>query len=749
MHITTNPAPVSDQDYETAVIGMDCAQCAQTLEHGIRSLPGVTGCVVNWSTTHLHVRYDPQQLDEDSIVTRIRLLGYDIATPSLSAPAAQDLSFLSFMRSRPAMAQPLIMGIVLLLLALALRIMTDYSSLPYILEVLALIIAGYPIARAGLSALLVSRQITINLLMIIAAVGAVVIGETTEAIILMLLFVIGELLEGFTSQRSSLALQQLMCLAPAEATLLLPCHDSPACPPREQTVPVCHVQPGQTILVKPGERIPLDGTILRGRSSINQQHITGESLPIERTVGELVYAGSINGQGALEITVTAPANETLLSRIATLVEQARAQRAPIERFINRFAAVYTPAVVVVAILVALIPPVFFGQPFWNSADVEHGWFYRALTLLVIACPCALVISTPVSIVSALSAATRMGILIKGGAILESLHHVRIFAFDKTGTITVGQPTVASIRCIDSDAHLVPGIPTSLTCHCTDLLALAAAIERRSAHPLAHAVVQAAHDHHLSLQAFVVEDVEALPGRGIQGIVNGQQVTIGSQALFASHHATHPDLWHHAHLAEANGETLLFVESNERLLGYLSVADMPRPSSRQALEDLRAAGITHTVLLTGDTLPTATRIGHAVGIDEIRASLLPADKLDALHDLRHRHGAIAMVGDGINDTPALAAADIGIAMGVSGSAQALDTADIALMHDDLTSLPKLLHLSRRTHTIIRQNIALSLLPKALILLLALGGWATLWMAILADMGTSLLVTANGMRLSRPS
>ncbi|NJP05899.1 MAG: heavy metal translocating P-type ATPase [Chloroflexaceae bacterium] len=646
-------------------------------------------------------------------------------------------------------------GTALLLLVLGLALVGVPPWVTESLKVLALLVAGYPIFRSGISALLLSRQVSINLLMSIAAIGAIIIGEPLEAATVMILFGLGEALEGFTMRRSQRALQDLMQISPAEATILLPCLDCaehmgqhgytggpcPWCGTHEQRLPVTDVQVGQVMLVKPGERVPLDGTIVRGSSAVNQQHLTGESMPVERGNGEMVYAGSINGNGALEVTITSPADATLISRITTLVEQAQAQRAPLERFMERFAAIYTPAVVIIATLIAVIPPMLFGQPFWNTPAGETGWFYRALSVLVIACPCALVISIPVTVVSALTTATRNGVLIKGGAVLEALQRVRVFAFDKTGTLTTGQPQVVAIQCLldQQQKHM----PCS---SCDDLLLLAAAIEQHSSHPLANAVVQAAQGRLPGKRLPMVEHVEALPGRGMQGIVDGQRVIISSHPFFERTYGCDTILCDALTRAEQQGQTGVVIgREPQGMVGYLTLSDLPRSISRQVLADLQAAGITHTVILTGDHAAAAQHIATAVGATDVRAGLLPEDKLHAVAELQHDYGPVAMVGDGMNDTPALAAADIGIAMGAAGSAQALAIADIALLNDDLSRLPFLLRLSRRTNRVIRQNIVLSLLPKFIVLLLALGGWASLWLAILADMGTSLLVTANGMRL----
>jgi Cd2+/Zn2+-exporting ATPase len=762
---------------EFVVRGMDCADCARTLERGLARLEGVSACSVNFGTATLSATYDPARLDAAKLAARVRALGYELGAdeaqpevrPAGLAAEGHLASFSAFVRfvfSRRATGIPLGLGIALLLAGLLLE-WRGHSQAGSLLAILALVVAGYPIALSGLRALLVGRQMTINLLMISAAIGAVIIGETSEAATLILLFTLGEALESFTAERSREALRGLERLAPAQASVLMPCLDCaehlgqngyqggpcPFCGPHEQVLPVAQVQVGQTVLVKPGERIPLDGCITQGSSLVAQQHITGESIPVTRGVGDLLYAGSVNGDGALEIAVSSPASESLLSRIANLVAQAQARRAPVERFIDRFAAVYTPAVVVAAAALASLPPLLFGQPFWNTPS-EQGWLYRALALLVVACPCALVISTPVSIVSALVAAARQGVLVKGGAALEALRQVRIFAFDKTGTLTRGQPQVTGMHCADGccESLALPTrqasrFPSADCAHCDDLLALAAAVERRSAHPLASAVLAAADARALRTRYSAAENVRALPGRGLVGTVAGRQVRIGSQAFFDAEHVYAPALCAQVVAAEAVGQTALLVCACDEgaVCGYLTVADTPRPESRQALADLKAAGIARTVMLTGDNAGVGQAIGAQVGVDEVWAGLLPHEKLAAVESLHEQYGAVAMVGDGVNDTPALAAASVGIAMGAAGSAQALQTADIALLGDDLSKLPFLVRLSQQTGRIIRQNIGISLLSKLAFVLLAMGGWATLWLAVIADMGISLLVTLNGARL----
>jgi Cd2+/Zn2+-exporting ATPase len=491
----------------------------------------------------------------------------------------------------------------------------------------------------------------------------------------------------------------------------------------ERVVPVEEVQAGDLLLVRPGERIAADGIVRAGTSAVDQAAITGESLPCDKTVGHPIFAGSLNGQGALEVEVTRRVEDTTLARIIHLVEEAQAQRAPAQQFVDRFARLYTPAVLGLAVALGLVPPLLFAQP-WGP------WVYRGLALLIVSCPCALVVSTPVSIVSAIANAARHGVLIKGGAYLEALGRIGVIALDKTGTITRGRLEVTDIVPLDG------GSPEAL-------LARAASIEDRSEHPLARAIVEAAKARGAVFQP--ATDVKAIPGRGARGIVGTEVITLGSPRLLAE---TWPQddgaLRTIAHL-EAQGKTAMVMGTEDRPVGVIALADTLRPQSRDAVMALRAAGVSRVALLTGDNAAVAESIARAVGADEVRARLLPEGKLAAVRELRARHGDLVMVGDGVNDAPALAAATVGVAMGVAGSDVALETADVALMADDLGKLPFVMALGRATVGVIQQNIAFALAIKALAIAAVFPGWLTLWLAVLGDMGASVLVTLNGMRL----
>jgi Cd2+/Zn2+-exporting ATPase len=501
---------------------------------------------------------------------------------------------------------------------------------------------------------------------------------------------------------------------------------------------------GDRIIVKPGERIPMDGRVLSGHTAVNQAPITGESIPVEKSSSDEVFAGTINGDGLLEIEVTHLAADNTLSRLIYLVEEAQTQKTPTQRFVDRFARVYTPIVVTGAVLVATLPPLLLGQPFLDTPD-SRGWLYRALTLLVIACPCALVIATPVAVVSAISAAARRGVLIKGGAYLEALGRVKVVAFDKTGTLTQGRPELVNIACVDNCCAEARLHDPLIACrHCDDMLARAAAVERYSTHPLAQAITMAAEAR--ALPQLQVEQVENLPGRGVQGQVDNQLITVGSHTLLHAGTPDTADFCQRITEAEANGHTTMLVREDDALRGYLAVSDPPRHTSPSTIAALKEIGIHRTIMLTGDNATVANAVGQKLGLDQVRAGLMPTDKVTAVRELVDEYGdSVAMVGDGVNDAPALAAASVGIAMGAGGTAQALETADVALMADDLTQLPVAIRQGHRATRTIHFNIWFALVIKAVFLLTAVFGLATLWMAVFADMGASLIVTLNGMRL----
>jgi len=575
--------------------------------------------------------------------------------------------------------------------------------------------AIFPAQRAWQS--LTRRSLDINVLMAIAVVGAMIIEEYEEAAMVVSLFAAAQWLEAQSLDRARKAIGKLLDLAPTAVLI----RDDRG----ERVVGIDLVTPGTLMIVKPGDRLALDGIVRSGRSDVNQAPITGESLPIEKAEGDEVFAGTINGHGALTVSVTRRRADTTLARIVHLVESAQAKRAPMQQFIDRFAAWYTPTVVILAVLIATVPVVLLGQTF----DV---WLYRALVLLVVSCPCALVISTPVSIVSALAGAAQQGVLVKGGIHLERLAGVKVVAFDKTGTMTTGKLTLDAIRPIGEIAA-------------AELLRFAASVESQSEHPIAAAILREAHGRGVEMDA--PSDVRALPGLGVEGRVREHAVVCGTPRLMTERGIMTPEADALTSEIVRDGMSPIVVSASGRPIGVLGVTDRPKADAADVVADLRANGVTRVALLTGDHDAAARATGSQVGVDEVRSGQLPADKVTAIEHLRHAHGAVAMIGDGVNDAPALAAADVGIVMGAIGSAAALETADIALMTDDLPKVPYTIRLSRATLANIRVNVALSVGLKVAFVLLAVAGVATLWMAVLADTGASALVVANAVRLRR--
>jgi Cd2+/Zn2+-exporting ATPase len=574
---------------------------------------------------------------------------------------------------------------------------------------LAIVLSGLAVFRKGVAALL-RGQLNINALMSVAVTGAFVIGQWPEAAMVMALYALAELIEARSVERARQAIAALLALSPPQAEVRQA--DGRWTLQAAAAVPV-----GATVRVKPGERLALDGRVTAGQSAVDQSPVTGESIPVDKQAGDEVYAGTINQAGALEFEVTHAASDTVLARIIHAVEEAQGQRAPMQRFVDRFAAVYTPAVFVIALAVAVLPPLLLG---WAWLDA----FYKALVLLVIACPCALVISTPVSIVSGLSAAARRGIVIKGGVYLEQARRLRVVALDKTGTLTEGRPLLV--------AHeLLAGAGP-------DALQIARSLAVRSDHPVSRAVAAG-----LEAVELPVEDFAAELGRGVQGRVAGRAYVLGNHRwLHERGHCT-PALEALMQQHEQQGRTLSVLAGEDGALALFAVADTVKPGSREAITELQALGV-RTVMLTGDNAATAQAIARQVGITEVRAQLLPQDKQRAVAELGEH---VAMVGDGVNDSPSLAAAAVGFSMGAAGTDIAKESADVLVMNDDLRRVPETIRLSRKTHAVLWQNIALALGIKAVFLVLALMGSATMWMAVFADMGASLLVVFNGLRLLR--
>jgi Zn2+/Cd2+-exporting ATPase len=584
----------------------------------------------------------------------------------------------------------------------------------------SILIGGYRLFITGFKNLF-RLEFDMRTLMTIAVIGAAIIGEWGEGATVVILFAISEVLESYSMDKARQSIRSLMDIAPKEA--LIRRGD------KEFTVEVDDIRIGDILIVKPGQKIAMDGTVVKGLSTVNQAAITGESVPVSKTINDEVFAGALNEEGLLEIKVTKHVDDTTIAKIIHLVEEAQAERAPSQAFVDRFAKYYTPVIILISLLVAVIPPLLLDAD-WSK------WIYQGLAVLVVGCPCALVISTPVSIVTAIGNAARNGVLIKGGIHLEEMGAIKAIAFDKTGTLTEGIPVVTD--------YLPQG-----DSNVNELFSIIAALENGSQHPLASAIMKKAEQENLPYQDLVIEDFSSITGKGIKGRVNDKMYYVGSPNFFneilangipSNLKMTISDL-------QNKGKTVMVAGTETEIGALLAVADEVRGNSKSVIQKLHSLGINKTIMLTGDNQATANAIGHQIGVSDIQADLLPQDKLTFIKELRNKYDRVAMVGDGVNDAPALAASTVGIAMGGAGTDTALETADIALMADDLGKLPFTVKLSRKALFIIKQNITFSLGIKLLALLLVIPGWLTLWIAIFADMGATLIVTLNGLRLLR--
>ncbi|QNH07122.1 heavy metal translocating P-type ATPase [Pseudomonas sp. B11D7D] len=688
---------------------MDCPTEERLIRDALGRLPGVAALQFNLLQRVLTVSHDEGVLAQ--VLPAISALGF---TPQIEGESAAQQPV-----AAPAKKPwwPLTLAAVLATASEVVHFTTlGPDWLVALLAVAAISLCGLNTYKKGWIALK-NRNLNINALMSIAVTGAVFIGQWPEAAMVMVLFTLAELIEARSLDRARNAIRGLMDLAPPRATV------------RQgdgnwQEVDVQAIDLGAVVRVRPGERISLDGEVVGGSSTVNQAPITGESLPVEKRAGDPVFAGTINEAGSLEFRVTAAARDTTLARIIHAVEEAQGSRAPTQRFVDQFSRIYTPAVFAFALAVAVLPPLVIGGAWFD-------WIYRALVLLVVACPCALVISTPVTIVSGLAAAARKGILIKGGVYLENGRHLAQLALDKTGTLTHGKPVQTdSVHLLDTDEpfHAV----------------WAASLAARSDHPVSRALALRAQEQGQALHE--VEDFEALPGRGTKGMVDGKLLYIGNHRLVEELGLCSAQLEERLEALERQGKSVVVLCDEQRALMLFAVADTVRQTSREAIADLHALGV-HTCMLTGDNAHTAAAIAEQVGVDEARGDLLPADKLAWVEARQAQGKVVGMVGDGINDAPALAKAEIGFAMGAAGTDTAIETADVALMDDDLRKIPAFVRLSRQTHAILLQNIVLALGIKAIFLGMTLAGEATMWMAVFADMGVSLLVVFNGLRLLR--
>ncbi|QPA32642.1 heavy metal translocating P-type ATPase [Thermaerobacillus caldiproteolyticus] len=689
--------------------GLSCANCAAQFEKNVKMIDTVKDAQVNFGAAKLTVMGSAtiEQLEQAGAFDRIKVIPEKEQKETPSVP---------FWRKR-ANLLAMISAFFLLFGYIASISVGEKSVVTIGLFAISILIGGYDLFKTGIAHFF-RFQFDMKTLMTIAIIGAALIGEWQEGAVVIFLFAISEALERYSMDKARRSIHRLMEIAPKKAIVRRG--------GREYEVNVDDLQIGDTIVIKPGQKIAMDGIVIRGESSVNEAAITGESIPVYKTVGDEVYAGALNEEGALEVRVTKRVEDSTIAKIIHLVEEAQAERAPSQQFVDRFARYYTPAIMVIAFLVAVIPPL------WLAGEWQR-WIYRGLTVLVVGCPCALVISTPVAIVTAIGQAARQGVLIKGGIYLEEMGRLAAMAFDKTGTLTKGMPEVTDIRLFGSTSE-------------KELLEMAAAIEKHSQHPLASAVLRKAQQQNLSLDRLHVTDFRSMTGKGAAACIHGTMYMIGKPSVF-SDHLVPAEAHEEIQKLQQEGKTVILLGNEEKLLGLIAISDQVRSSAASVIKTLRKLGIEKTVMLTGDNAATAKAIGESLGLTDVKAELLPEEKLTVIKEIRNELNCVAMVGDGINDAPALAAATVGIAMGKAGTDVALETADVVLMADDLRQLPYAIRLSRKTLRIIKENITFALALKLFALLLIIPGWLTLWMAIFADMGATLLVLLNSLRLVR--
>jgi Zn2+/Cd2+-exporting ATPase len=706
------------KDFESKIKGMDCPSCAMNVENAVRKLGGIAEINVDFITGKAAIKYDPSRTKTSEIREAIVKAGYTALENGKDDHEASCSSCSTdiFEEKLPLWKQRNIriiaLSSVLLVLGLYIEYVTESKVISHILFFLAGVISGYSIAKKGISSLL-KKRLDMNFLMTIAAVGAFSIGYGEEGASVLYLFFIAEFLEDYAGERARKSIGALVKLAPETAIVI---RDG-----KEVNVHVQDANINDITVVRPGEKIPLDGIVINGESSVNQAPITGESMPAHKKIGDSVYAGTLNEQGYLEIIVTKRSQDTVLSKIVKLVGEAERKKSPTEKFVDKFARYYTPAVIFLAAGVATVPSLVFGQPF-------NEWLYKALVLLVISCPCALAISTPVSMISGITGAAKNGVLIKGGNYIEEMAKAKVFVFDKTGTLTEGRPVVTDVLEVNNYSA-------------NEILEIAASIESLSEHPLARAVVAKAESGGMNLKS--ASEFKAIPGKGVRGNIDGKMYYIGNPAMFSE--LSIPFLQVKVRELEEEGKTAILL-GNRECMGIIAIMDKMRDVAPETIRLLKKNGM-RVEMLTGDNERIAKAVANKLGIDEYHAGLLPEDKVRIIEELDQKYGKVVMVGDGVNDAPALAKSSVGIAMGAIGSDVALETADIALMHDDISKLPYLLKLSKKTLGIVKENIFTSIAIKGSFAVLVFPGIVTLWMAVaFGDMGLSLLVIVNAMRLS---
>lgn len=686
------------------VEGLDCADETALIRQKFKSLAGIVDFEVNLATQKLGVTYDSSRISSQDIIRAVAATGMKAR---LVRPEIKTRNWWRDFRVKLIAASG-----VLLLMAFILERLGLAQNFTRLIYAASMTAGGYYPLKMALAGLR-SRTINIYTLLVIAAIGALLLGYWDEAAVLVFVYTWGAVMETYATEKARGSLRLLMQLAPREALVKRE--------GQELTVPVEEVALGETVIIRPGEKVPLDGVVTAGSSSLDQSPITGESIPMSRSTGEAVFAGSINQRGSLEIAVSKLSGDTTLARIIHSVERSEAKKSSYQQFAERFGRIYTPSMFVLAMLVAFVP--------WLLGQPVAPWFYRALVMLVVSCSCGLVLSVPISVLASVSAAARKGVLIKGGADLEAASRVEAVVFDKTGTLTLGLPEVTDIVAL-SGSRL-------------ELLGLAASVESRSEHPLGEAVLRRARQENANIKA--LSDFEALPGLGARGSINGEDFFVGNRSLCQRLSIPLGNAEQELNRLEEEGKTVLLVAERNRALGLIAVEDRVRPEAREAVTELRKAGIKHIVMLTGDNQRTARRIASEAGIDEYRWELLPEDKVAAVAELKSRYHRVAMVGDGVNDAPAMAAADVGIAMGAAGTDIALESADMALMSDDLSRIPYALKVSRKAIGAIRQNVAASLLIVAMVVSLALAGKINLVTGLFINEGSALIVMLNGLRL----
>jgi len=704
------------------VEGFTCANCAGTFEKNVKKIPGVSDAKVNFGASKISVYGEAsiEELEKAGAFENLKVVAEKTVRAQGSNESKQDIKEekVPFYKKHSTL---LYASLFIVFGYLSSFVNGEENIVTTLLFVASMLIGGLSLFKVGLQNLL-RFQFDMKTLMTVAVIGGAIIGEWAEVSIVVILFAISEALERFSMDKARQSIRALMDIAPKEALVRRN--------GQEMMIHVDDIVVGDIMIVKPGQKIAMDGLVVNGYSAVNQAAITGESVPVEKMVDDEVFAGTLNEEGLLEVKITKLVEDTTIAKIIHLVEEAQGERAPSQAFVEKFAKYYTPIIMIIAALVAVIPPLLFDGS-WET------WIYQGLAVLVVGCPCALVISTPISIVSAIGNAAKKGVLIKGGVYLEEMGSLKAIAFDKTGTLTKGVPVVTDFIVLNKQVNE------------RELLSIITALEYRSQHPLASAIMKKAEKETITYSNVLVDDFSSITGKGIKGVVNGTTYYIGSPKLFKELATSNFDtnLEQDVATLQNQGKTAMVVGTEKEVLAVIAVADEARESSKEVIAKLHQLGIKKTIMLTGDNKGTANAIGSHVGVSDIQAELMPEDKLDYIKQLRSEYGNVAMIGDGVNDAPALAASTVGIAMGGAGTDTALETADVALMGDDLRKLPFTVKLSRKALNIIKANITFAIAIKLIALLLVIPGWLTLWIAILSDMGATLLVALNGLRLMR--